>query len=234
MHGKKKKQAVGVRWGKTPASQRRRQDIVAAAKAVFFKEGYQLASMDRIASAAGTTKRTLYDHFGTKEALFSECIRYGCQLFVRSLPQPEELSEDIASALTQFIGGLASLLNAPDTIRFLRMVIGEAERHPDFGRILQEEAFTPAAQTLRTFLDRQITTGNLRPHDTGLWAQILVGLAATFEHTQALLGAGNTGCESRSQQARAQSIASYVRDHKISRSPHRTPQPRSVPRPRNE
>ena len=67
---KKKDQSTltqGVR-GKTAASQQRRQDIVGAAKTVFFEQGYQLASMDRIAAAAHTTKRTLYDHFGDKDA----------------------------------------------------------------------------------------------------------------------------------------------------------------------
>jgi hypothetical protein len=62
----------GPLWGRTPASQQRRRDILVAGKKVFFECGYPLASVDRIAEVAGTTKRTVYDHFGSKEALFAE------------------------------------------------------------------------------------------------------------------------------------------------------------------
>jgi AcrR family transcriptional regulator len=66
----------GPLWGRTPASQQRRRDILLAGKKIFFENGYQLASVDRIAEVAGTTKRTVYDHFGSKEALFAEVIAF--------------------------------------------------------------------------------------------------------------------------------------------------------------
>ena len=72
-----------------PASQQRRRDILMAGKRVFFECGYQLASVDRIAEAAGTTKRTVYDHFGAKEALFAEVVAFACRQFVAMLPTAE-------------------------------------------------------------------------------------------------------------------------------------------------
>ena len=44
--------------------------MLEAAIAEFQACGYQSASMDAIAAAAGVSKRTLYNHFSSKEALF--------------------------------------------------------------------------------------------------------------------------------------------------------------------
>lgn len=44
--------------------------VVDAARRVFAEEGYDGASVDRIAAAAGLTKGAVYSRFATKEALF--------------------------------------------------------------------------------------------------------------------------------------------------------------------
>lgn len=202
-------------WGKTPASRQRRQEIIAAAKAVFFEDGYQLASMDRIASVAGTTKRTLYDHFGNKDALFAATTEYACQLFVEKLPRSEDLPSDIAVALSFFIKRMSALINTPDTVRFLRMVIAEAERHPTFGRILTEMAFGAAEHVLQNYLEHQIKGGKLRPHAVAPWTRIFIGFATNFEHLQTLLGVGHSGSKGPGENARAQIITMYVHAHRI-------------------
>jgi TetR/AcrR family transcriptional repressor of mexJK operon len=210
---KKKDQSTltqGVR-GKTAASQQRRQDIVGAAKTVFFEQGYQLASMDRIAAAAHTTKRTLYDHFGDKDALFAASVEQGCRGFVEQLPRSEDLSPDTTVALRSFIRRMASLLNAPEAIRFVRMVIAEAERHPEFGRILNQAAFIAAEKVLQDYLERQIERGKLRPHDVSAWTPALIGLVTNLEHTQALLGLTHAQRKGHSDEAQAEIIAIYVR-----------------------
>jgi len=47
----------------------KRESIVDAAIEVFLAEGYEKASMDRIAQAAAASKRTVYNHFASKELL---------------------------------------------------------------------------------------------------------------------------------------------------------------------
>ena len=49
----------------TPAGER----IVAAASELFYAHGIRAVGVDTIAEAAGTTKKTLYDRFGSKDAL---------------------------------------------------------------------------------------------------------------------------------------------------------------------
>lgn len=49
----------------TPAAQR----ILAAAGQLFYHEGIHAVGVERVAEVAGTTKKTLYDRFGSKDAL---------------------------------------------------------------------------------------------------------------------------------------------------------------------
>ncbi|KQY63970.1 MULTISPECIES: TetR/AcrR family transcriptional regulator [unclassified Nocardioides] len=48
----------------------KRDEIVAAASSLFVSEGYDGASMGKIAAAAGLTPNTLYWYFGEKDELF--------------------------------------------------------------------------------------------------------------------------------------------------------------------
>ena len=53
---------------------KKRAIILEGAIDVFIDMGYELASMDKIAEVAGVSKRTVYNHFGSKENLFQVII----------------------------------------------------------------------------------------------------------------------------------------------------------------
>ncbi|MFJ8431886.1 TetR/AcrR family transcriptional regulator [Kitasatospora sp. NPDC094019] len=67
----------------------KRRAIARAASTVFGREGYTRASVDAIASEAGVSKRTIYNHFGDKEKLFLS------------------VALETAGELTEIIAGLA-------------------------------------------------------------------------------------------------------------------------------
>lgn len=54
---------------------RKRAAIVEAAIEEFRAAGFEATSMDRIAARAGVSKRTVYNHFPSKEALFAAILR---------------------------------------------------------------------------------------------------------------------------------------------------------------
>jgi len=51
--------------GTTPAGEK----LIAAASTLFYRHGIRAVGVDLIAETAGTTKKTLYDRFGSKDAL---------------------------------------------------------------------------------------------------------------------------------------------------------------------
>ncbi|ULN44887.1 TetR/AcrR family transcriptional regulator [Mycolicibacterium goodii] len=60
--------------GRRGRSIEKRRAMLRAARELFVKEGYELASVDAIAARANVSKRTVYDHFGDKETVFTAVL----------------------------------------------------------------------------------------------------------------------------------------------------------------
>ncbi|MCX5392031.1 TetR/AcrR family transcriptional regulator [Streptomyces sp. NBC_00094] len=150
---------------------RKRQAVVRAARDLFLREGFGVG-MDAIAAEAGVSKVTVYNHFGSKEALFTAVV-------AGALDEP--LSEaagdghtegpDLAllvaadgpgalkAALTDAGHAWARAVRADDEGRALRTLVAtELHRFPELGRAWR--AHGPAghhpavADALRTLADR--------------------------------------------------------------------------------
>lgn len=83
-----------------------RSRIVEAAEALFYEHGLRSVSVDAIAERAGVTKRTLYYHFDSKDALIAAYLemrdrstveRYRGWLGDSALPMPERIVMMFAS-----------------------------------------------------------------------------------------------------------------------------------------
>jgi TetR/AcrR family transcriptional regulator, mexJK operon transcriptional repressor len=196
------------------ASRARREAVVVAAKSVFFEEGYQLASMDQIAERAGTTKRTLYDYFGSKEALFTEVIAHASKNFVEALPRPEDLPCDPKQGLRRFANQVRSLVSAEEAIRFERTVIAEAERHPEFGCGLYATGVLGAEKILATYIDSQIAAGRLLPHNSRLTSQVIVNIA-TNSALRGLFAAQDEESDRLASAALEEAINLLIRNYSV-------------------
>jgi TetR/AcrR family transcriptional regulator, regulator of autoinduction and epiphytic fitness len=67
---------------------RKREAIVHAAIAEFRANGFDVTSVDKVAARAQVSKRTLYNHFPSKEELFAETLRALWQNSVREADAP--------------------------------------------------------------------------------------------------------------------------------------------------
>lgn len=61
---------VAVRWTQERRREHTRNLLLDAAKDVFARRGFEGASLEEIAEAAGYTRGAIYKHFGSKEELF--------------------------------------------------------------------------------------------------------------------------------------------------------------------
>lgn len=119
-----------------PRGQVLRQRILEAARDTFLGEGFD-ASMDTVAASAGTTKATVYKHFGNKEALFiavvetelDHALAESVRLVSSRLGRSSQVREDLIEACRAWVAGLA----APDMIRLRNLVAGEQRRFPELG-----------------------------------------------------------------------------------------------------
>lgn len=63
----------------------RRDDILRAARTVFFERGYQLATVDDVAVAAEVSKGTVYLYFDTKETILAHLLLEGLDMLVAEM-----------------------------------------------------------------------------------------------------------------------------------------------------
>jgi AcrR family transcriptional regulator len=75
-------------------AQRRRQEILAAARGVFWSRGYHAATMPQIAATAEVAPGTLYLYFPSKEVLYVELLIEGYLVLCHELGQAQAKSAD--------------------------------------------------------------------------------------------------------------------------------------------
>src|ERR1700743_2691719 len=87
-----------------------RRHILFAAKDVFLSQGYERASMDAVAARAGTSKRSLYAHFESKDKLFLAVLELIGELYLDRLRTPAAYAADPPEAVTLFCGRFLQLM----------------------------------------------------------------------------------------------------------------------------
>ena len=87
-----------------------RQQIIDAAYTLFYQSGFMRAGVDAIANAAGITKRTLYQHFGSKDGLIEAVLEHQDQIALERIRQwadcitgkPDQMVKTIFKKLAQW------------------------------------------------------------------------------------------------------------------------------------
>ena len=128
-----------------------REHILDTAKLAFLETGFERTSMDAIAALAETSKRSLYAHFPTKDALFLAVVERIRALFGARMGTPADYAGEPAEAVVRYCGRFVQLLRWSSVGKMVRLGIGEADRLPELAAGLFDVLFG-------------ITTGNLAAH----------------------------------------------------------------------
>jgi AcrR family transcriptional regulator len=112
----------------TELKERLREGAVSA----FLEYGYDGATMEAIARAAGITKRTLYARYPDKRAVFVDVIPWAFSRAVDRDLNRKTNDDDLPGALTEIGRGAIKRALDPDTRRLHRVVMNESDRFPEF------------------------------------------------------------------------------------------------------
>src|SRR6201999_2533309 len=121
-----------------------RRHILFAAKDVFLSQGYERASMDTVAAQAGTSKRSLYAHFESKDKLFAAVLDLVRELYLGRLRTPGAYADEPLEAVTRFCGWFLQLMTWEPQVLTCRLTIAEAERLRASRRSYSAAMFTSA------------------------------------------------------------------------------------------
>lgn len=178
MQNKSKPQ--GVISGAKPRERltdRKRASIVQAAVEAFQQYGYFGASMNAIADAASVSKRTLYNHFDSKEALF-DAILEELKVRVEQLPKCEfDDSRDLAEQLTELAQSEIDFFTSEEVQAFSRAGLSRVLGEPDAGQQVDPRFFI---RRVTTWMKKAQVSGCLLEADAEFAAMQFVGLLRTF------------------------------------------------------
>lgn len=111
------------------SEEERRAQLIDVAEEAFLHTGYGATSMDDIASRAGMSKKTLYQLFDTKEALFGAVVEARLLSFTTNMDTG--LDRPAEEILTAFLMQVAQFVLLPRRIAMLRLAIAESPRSPE-------------------------------------------------------------------------------------------------------
>lgn len=173
-----------------PRDPERMRRVLEAGAAQFLEQGYERASMEVVAQAAGVSKMTLYNYFPSKEALLEACVAsrtddmFAAFLIDRLDPaQPAQALELIGR---QFV----ALMRADDALRIHRIMYGLASTHPEICDRFHQAGPQRTIDLTREYLTSAVAVGSLDVDDTELAADQFLALHLGTPHVRATLGLG--------------------------------------------
>lgn len=160
-------------------TERKRESIIEAAIEEFREQGFLGAKTTRIAKLAGVSSRTLYNHFETKEALFSTVTQIMLErsnaMGPVSYDPKRGLQEQLVDALEKYI----TVITQPDAMGLQRIVISEFLRDLDRSRTFFEKAATHD-YPITKLIGEAMEAGVLKKVAPEYAANQLLGLAKSF------------------------------------------------------
>jgi AcrR family transcriptional regulator len=143
----------------------KRRQIVDGAHAVFLARGFDAASMNDIARAAGVSKGTLYVYFDSKEALFEAIVEQECEAQAEAIFELDPNDQDVQGVLGRLGVAFVKFLCRPEKASAIRTVIAIADRMPDLGRKFYERGPARGIAQLADYLTAQVDVGVLAIED---------------------------------------------------------------------
>ncbi|CAD5200584.1 TetR/AcrR family transcriptional regulator [Pseudomonas sp. FEN] len=158
---------------------RKREAIIQAAIEAFRADGFEVTSMDKIAAKAGVSKRTVYNHFPSKEELFAEILHHLWACSAAQMDMAYHSDRSLREQLRELLVLKLQLLSESSFLDLARVAIAATIHAPERAQGMvarlaeQEEAFN---QWIR---DAQ-ADGTFKPVEPAFATAQLHGLLKTF------------------------------------------------------
>ena len=154
---------------------RKREAIVQAAIAEFRANGFDATSMDKVAARAEVSKRTLYNHFPSKDELFAEILRVLWHSSTNQVELPYRADAPMREQLLALMMQKMALLADDNFLDLARVAVAAAIHSPERAQDMIRRLGQKEGGVLGWIRAAQ-KDGRLKPSDASLAAQQLESL----------------------------------------------------------
>ncbi|QAX31150.1 TetR/AcrR family transcriptional regulator [Leisingera sp. NJS204] len=155
---------------------RKFDQVLAGAREVFLADGFEGASVDNIAKAAGVSKATLYSYFPDKRVLFMEVVRSVCGQQADSGPDLAAGDCGPRGVLRVAAEHVHAVLMGGISLQLFRIFVAEADRFPELGPMFYESGPMVLHGQIRDYLKIAVERGELAIPDADLAAAQFIEL----------------------------------------------------------
>lgn len=152
------------------------QHILRVASEIFLRCGFDGTTIDAIAASARISKQTLYARYSDKAALFRAVLDDLIARWLVPIDRFRFSEDDLATTLAKLGHYLATFSLQEHAVGVNRIVISEAERWPELGKMIIESAEKPAISMIKAILIRH--QKELRKVDLAIAAEQFLSLMA--------------------------------------------------------
>lgn len=158
---------------------RKREAIIQAAIVEFRANGFDITSMDKIAATAGVSKRTVYNHFPSKEELFAEILN---QLWARLTAEketPYQAGLALRDQLRPLLMAKLRMLGDDNFLDLARVAIAATIHSPERAQDMVAR-LGEREESLTVWIRAAQADGRLKAVDPAFAAQQVQGLLKSF------------------------------------------------------
>ncbi|GAA5197169.1 TetR/AcrR family transcriptional regulator [Microbacterium jejuense] len=174
-----------------PRIARSRALILDAAIEAFHEFGYDGVSVEIVAERAGVAKRTVYNIYGDKEALFRAALGRSiatAEQFASLLTEAIEELEDVRLELPRLAERLAEAVVLGPVLPLRRLLVGELARFPDLVAQYRERAPDTVLRALAGAFERLAERGLLEVRSPTLAAEHFAFLVMGADMDRGMFG----------------------------------------------
>lgn len=166
----------------------RRDVILSVAAKSFLERGYAGTTMSAIAATLGGSKGTLWSYFPSKQELFAAVLDHATKAYRARLSEILDPTGDVESTLRRFCRSLMEKVTSPDSLELHRLIVAEAARFPEVGKIFYDRGPGMTHEKLSDFLAGAMIRGQIRRDDARNAARALIALTLSRVHLQRMTG----------------------------------------------
>jgi AcrR family transcriptional regulator len=189
---------------------RKYDQVIAGAREVFMREGFEGASVDVIARDSGVSKATLYSYFPDKQHLFLAVLRMECDIQERASMDIEFEQKSVADGLYHIASHMLAFLLSDAGLAIFRVCVAEAQRFPELGCAFYETGPKTAMAQLASYLESPKARAELDIDDTRKAADLFMQLLRGDLMLRRLMGVAQVPDEAAIHQAATDAVQNFL------------------------
>lgn len=189
---------------------RKFDQVLAGARRVFLRDGFEGASVDEIAREAGVSKATLYAYVPDKRLLFIEVAKGECRRQADEGAAAVDMDRPVAEVLTDAARRLVAFVQSDFGQRVFRICMAESDRFPAVAHEFYHSGPGLVREKIAEYLRLAVARGELALDDPGFAADQFQALCKSALQDRLAFGLPEDCHPDRSEQIVREAVAMFL------------------------